>query len=197
MARFPEVLVGDNLQLDAKVAVVGVVRNSATTIEADVERISASLAGFSGHYWFVVESDSEDRTVEKLISQQEKSKDFSFESLGDLRERIPSRIQRIAHCRDLALRMMWESCYIDDAVDFVLIVDLDGVNDIIDEASISSCFLRDDWDVCTSNPSGPYYDILALRHPLWCPSDCWEQKQFLERFGVEERAAFFQQYPQR
>ena len=37
--------------------------------------------------------------------------------------------------------------------------------------------------------SGPYYDILALRHPTWSPGDCLEQLRELRAQGVGEETA--------
>ena len=31
------------------------------------------------------------------------------------------------------------------------------------------------WDALFANQRQAYYDIYALRHPLWCPSDCWQE----------------------
>ena len=48
--------------------------------------------------------------------------------------------------------------------------------------SVISSWSRTDWDVVTANQSSRYYDIWALRHPLWSPNDCWEQHEFLKKY---------------
>ena len=48
-----------------------------------------------------------------------------------------------------------------------------------------------DWDVVTANQRGRYYDIWALRHPLWCPSDCWEEAGFYQSLGMDRKRARF------
>ena len=34
----------------------------------------------------------------------------------------------------------------------------------------------------SANQSGRYYDVWALRHPLWSPNDCWEELEFRRRY---------------
>jgi hypothetical protein len=37
--------------------------------------------------------------------------------------------------------------------------------------ALESCFTRNDWGGSLANQTGGYYDVLALRHPTWCPQD--------------------------
>jgi hypothetical protein len=69
-------------------------------------------------------------------------------------------------------------------VDLVVVADFDGVNTRICAQSVHSCWMGADWDVCAANQLGPYYDVWALRHPLWSPNDCWQQASFLRARGV-------------
>ena len=69
-------------------------------------------------------------------------------------------------------------------VDFVVVADLDGVNSRLTSDVVASCWSRTNWDVCTANQNGPYYDVWALRHPLWSPNDCWVHAEFLMSCGV-------------
>ena len=73
--------------------------------------------------------------------------------------------------------------------DYIVIADLDDVNDSLSNVAVQSCWERTDWDVCTANQDGPYYDIWALRHQLWSPNDCWEMKRFLVSHGVDHSKA--------
>jgi len=43
--------------------------------------------------------------------------------------------------------------------------------------------------VCTANQAGPYYDLWALRHPLWSPNDCRAGHRFLVEHGVNPERA--------
>jgi hypothetical protein len=49
--------------------------------------------------------------------------------------------------------------------------------------------MRSDWDVCTANQRGPYYDIWALRHRIWSPNDCWKQYEFLRSHNAQREVA--------
>jgi hypothetical protein len=56
-------------------------------------------------------------------------------------------------------------------IDFVVVADLDGMNSRISSVAFQSSFERDDWGAVLANQKGGYYDVLALRHPTWCPQD--------------------------
>jgi hypothetical protein len=95
---------------------------------------------------------------------------FHFVSLGDLRSEIPDRIPRIRHCRNVyvnEIRRILESTDIE----YVFVADLDGMNSEISSKAILSSFERNDWGAVLANQRGGYYDVLALRHPTWCPQD--------------------------
>jgi hypothetical protein len=60
----------------------------------------------------------------------------------------------------------------------VVIADFNNLNRKLNQAAVKSCWDYENWDVVTANQSGRYYDIWALRHPLWSPNDCWEALDF-------------------
>jgi hypothetical protein len=173
---------------EAKVLVVGLVRNAGGRISADIERLQQAVASFRSVQWLVVESDSTDRTICDLEHLRATVPGFRFVSLGELQPRLPLRTQRIAHCRNAYLDEL--ETHPDYAgVDLVVMADLDGINGLVDEAAVLSCWGRDDWDVCAANQAGPYYDIWALRHPLWSPNDCKASYHFLVDHGVDSELA--------
>jgi hypothetical protein len=53
---------------------------------------------------------------------------------------------------------------------------------LISLEAVKSCLENREWDVCTANQNGPYYDIWALRHEQWNPTDCWKQLEFFRRY---------------
>lgn len=114
---------------------------------------------------------------------------FDAVSLGDQRHELPLRTQRIASCRNEYLqRIETDPRYAD--VGYVVMADLDGINTLPTPQALASCWEQQGWAVCAANQRGPYYDIWALRHPLWSPADCWAQNQFLQSHGVSSSAAF-------
>ena len=173
---------------NATVLVAGVARNCEAAIEGDIARIGSALRSCPEVHWHIVESDSTDSTVAKLQGLEATIPNFRFTSLGALRPHMPLRTERLAHSRNHYLNSL-RTDPIYRNVDYVVVADLDGINDLIDEKAILSCWLRDDWDVCTANQHGPYYDIWTLRHETWCPGDCWQERQFLIDHGVNPQKA--------
>jgi len=173
---------------DSKVLIVGLVKDSASTIVQEILTISKAFKGFSKVSWLLVESDSKDNTVTELKKTSMRVENFNFITLGNLSDSLSKRTERIAHCRNWYLEEIREnSKYLD--LDYVAVIDLDNMNDLLTDQAIQSCWDNSDWDVCTANQLGPYYDIWALRHPVWSPNDCWDQCRFLERFGISHEQA--------
>lgn len=154
---------------DSRILVVGTVRNVQKTIESEIEKLRQAVSEFKAHRFYIVESDSEDRTLDILNKIKNAKADFDFISLGSLRDSVPKRIERIATSRNVYVDYAKSNL---DLFDFVLVADLDGVNFEISSEKIASCFTRSDWGACTANQSGPYYDIYALRAKDWVEIDC-------------------------
>lgn len=162
--------------------VVGLVRNCAAHLKTDIARLQSALGSFKNIYWLLIESDSTDTTLSVLEEITQQIDNFSFISLGNLRQDIILRTERIAYCRNIYMEELATNLIYKD-LDYVIVADFDGLNTHITEEAILSCWERDDWDVCTANQLGPYYDIWALRHKDWCANDCWEQYKFLCQFN--------------
>lgn len=177
------------LQSASGVLVVGTVRDCAERVGLEVARLGSALKGFARVQWLLVESDSADTTVSRLEELAARDANFRHVSLGNLRERIPLRTERIAFCRNTYLDLLRaEASY--SAVNFVVVADFDGVNSLLTGEAIASCWRRDDWDVCAANQRGRYYDIWALRHAQWSPNDCWAQYRFLTGHGLSHAKAW-------
>lgn len=168
-------------------AVLGVVRNVERTVASDINRIREALGGFRQVRFFLVESDSDDETVNVLENLRLSEELFSYVSMGKLRASIPERAPRIAHCRNRYLAELAQNPDFGN-VGIVMIADLDGVNDLISREAIESCWERSDWDACFSNSQGPYWDIWALRHPDWNPGDCFAMVRFLDTYSQNHMA---------
>jgi hypothetical protein len=173
---------------ESSILVAGVARNCEATIQREVSRISHALKSCRALSWLVVESDSSDKTLEALHSLEKSVASFQFRSLGELQQAIPIRTDRIAHCRNVYLDEL-ASNPLYSQVDYVVIADFDGVNNLITLEGFASCWTRTDWDVLTANQRGPYYDIYALRHPVWSPNDCWKQYEFLRHHKIQREVA--------
>jgi hypothetical protein len=174
--------------LRPRLLAVGVAKNCEKRVEADILRLFESMKKHGPISWLIIESDSQDNTVEALSRLERAVPNFTFISLGNLSHALPNRTQRIAHCRNLYLEQLDSNPLYAD-IDYVVVGDLDGVNNLISPDGFESCWMRSGWDVCTANQRGPYYDIWALRHPIWSPNDCWKQFQFLLDHKVPREAA--------
>jgi hypothetical protein len=173
----------------SRAVVVGTVRDCAGRIGTEVARMGKALSGFRRIQWLLVESDSEDGTPSSLEALARSREDFHFIRLGQLRDRLPARTARIAFCRNAYLEAL-RSDERYSGVDFVVVADFDGVNSLLTDSAIASCWRRDDWDACAANQRGRYYDIWALRHPEWSPNDCWMQYRFLTETGLSPAKAW-------
>jgi hypothetical protein len=170
------------------ILITGLARNCENSIYKDVLKINKALFNFSSINWLVIESDSNDGTLNELKTLSNKMKNFRFITLGELQGDIPARTVRIAYCRNRYIKELDENpAY--SSIDYVVVVDLDGVNDKLTKDSFESCWCRDDWAACSANQDGPYYDIFALRHSLWSPNDCFEQQSFFENKKVSKYTA--------
>lgn len=163
------------------ILVVGTARDCAKSIEKSILVVKDALIDFNFVSFYIVESDSGDDTVKKLTLLGERLDNFRYVSLGTLSQRIPSRTERIAFCRNQYLKYIKDS---KQAYDFILVTDLDGVSEKLSRQAILSCWIRDDWEACFSNQDAPYYDIWALRHPQWAPTNCWEEYTRLVNQGM-------------
>lgn len=162
---------------DASVVVAGVARDCGKSIAATLEALRNASVGFRRADFAIVESDSTDETRQEL-NRLASEMDLSFECLGRLADTIPARTQRIAHARNRMVELVREK-YPDN--DYVIVADLDGVNDNVTKAGIESAWSSiEPWDVVTANQPGRYYDIWALRHASWSPNDCWQAARELE-----------------
>ncbi len=173
---------------ESVILLAGTVRNVAEVIEHEMQTLVASLANFKQVYCLLVESDSSDNTLNKLTELAKVIPQFSYVSMGQLREQHPKRTDRIALCRNVIIDAIAQNP--DYAqIDYVAMADMDGMNNLITPAKIAQCWnVNENWDVISANQLGPYYDTWALRHPQWCPTDCWKQKAALESVIGHEAA---------
>jgi hypothetical protein len=183
-------LTKDRSGVDTNFLVVGLVRNCATVLKSDVARLGSALAHARSVYWLLIESDSTDGTITALSDLSQQNNNFRFVSLGTLSERFPLRTDRLAHCRNAYLAEIASNPLYRD-IEYVIVSDFDGLNSTISEDAILSCWQRDDWDACTANQNGPYYDVWALRHKDWCPNDCWAHYRFLRRYETNEEDTMY------
>jgi hypothetical protein len=153
-----------------KVIVVGTVSNVSFQLRSDLLKVVRALENFNLVQIFLVESDSTDSTISVLENLRDEFANFDFVTLGALKKKIPERIARIRYCRNIYVKRVRDILG-EKEIDFVVVADLDGMNSRITPNALKSSFARNDWGAVLANQTGGYYDLLALRHPSWCPQD--------------------------
>lgn len=169
---------------DLSFVVVGLARNCESTLRADVLRIREALVNSKSIFWLIVESDSSDQTVSELQKLESEISNFNYVTLGNLSTNLPKRTDRISHCRNYYAEQI-RSNKLFSETDYVIVADLDNLNTLLNRTAFESCWKRKDWDMCSANQKGPYYDIWALRHKEWCAEDCWAQYRFLNKYRFD------------
>jgi len=102
----------------------------------------------------ICESDSKDKTVEKLYNWP-RAQVYIY---GNMLKLIPERPDRIAFCRNKLLNIAHEI-----TSDYILVVDLDMFSSKVPAFISNFRYNTDDWSAMTASSSGSYYDIWALR----------------------------------
>ena len=156
----------------------GVARNCAAHLPgvlANLDRLAGLYA--DARFVFVV-SDSDDDTLVMLQAWLSGSSGHEGRTidLGRLEHRLPRRTERIAVARNALLDAIRDNGW--TGYDHLVVADLD---DVMASPVSPTAFARAaTWLNAMpaqagvfANAAPLYYDIWALRHDRWCPSDCW------------------------
>ena len=111
---------------EQRIFLVGVCRNVESTIIQELENLLISI-GQPCYKILIIESDSDDKTVNLLQKLSEKRLEFLYLSLGNLKQNIPSRTARIAHCRNIYMDFLDKEARDED---IVLIADDSEIRDM-------------------------------------------------------------------
>jgi len=117
----------------------------------------------------IIESNSEDNTLELIQNWCLLDSRRKVISLGNLEG---TRTERLARCRNVYMERIK---YIDDP--YTLMLDLDDAVQLEPDfkSQLESCLQTPDWDAVSSNSTGMYSDLWALRcKELGVDYDCWE-----------------------
>jgi glycosyltransferase involved in cell wall biosynthesis len=164
---------------NGSVIVVGIVRDIEKSFNRDFQRLSMALKRFSRIDWHVVESGSKDSSLDVLEAYANERDNFSYKHLEHQSQL--SRTENMAIARNSYLDYLRADLRFLE-YEYVIMADFNDLNNKLTATAIESCFDHDSWDVLTANQQGRYYDVWALRHPLWSPNDCWEQHAFYRKY---------------
>ena len=174
----------------SELLIVGLARNSAKNLAGEVQRIARLMTYFYKEIdFYVVESDSSDNTVEVLRNLTSSMPNFKFETLGNLEKSIPNRIERLRYCRNrYVIRYREMQNLFGRTYSEILVVDLDIRNRALKLKDLSRLFsLNLEWAALFANQKGRYFDIYALRHDSWMPTDCFTEVTKLIEKGLSSR----------
>jgi len=178
----------------SKVILVGTISNAEKKLESDFYKVFNSLHFFDQVDVFLVESDSSDSTIEVLNKISKKTLNFAYVTLGNLKDTLPNRIERIRNCRNEYIKFIRNNINIKKW-DYVVVADLDGMNTALESNSISKLFSsQTSWDACFANQKHGYYDLYALRETTWMPKNCFADLELLKRkisTDITHRSQFF------
>ena len=173
---------------DAEILITGPARNIAALIANEINGLYKAMRDFKCVHGLVVESDSDDGTVQQLVALKGHLPNFNYISLGRLVDQIPMRTARLAYVRNCIIKEVQTNPQYAK-IDFIAMADLDGINRHISADAITQCWdVTENWDVITANQANTYYDVWTLRHRDWSPVDCMVQMHKLEPILGESAA---------
>jgi glycosyltransferase involved in cell wall biosynthesis len=153
---------------DSHIVVLACARDVERDIEKFYMKFRQIFKSFQRLNVVVFESYSSDSTLQICKSLEVKNSDFKVLNGAPGKPGDWTRTERIAYARNKNLeyaRKHFPDC------DYVAVADVDGVNQDLNEAAMLTCWELDDWDMMSANQPFRYYDLWALRHPFWNPSD--------------------------
>lgn len=125
-----------------------------------------------------------------LTEFSQKNSIIHFESINSLEEKMSKRTQRMAYARNRYLDI-FKSLNREEKIKYLVVCDLNNLNNKLTLSSVRSCNNIDEWDALTANQDGPYYDIWALRHKYWNEIDCWERYLELSKLYKNKNRALW------
>jgi hypothetical protein len=168
-------------QTTNSLAILGTVRNGGEGLRRTLGFIERLRSRLSCSRCVIVTNDNDDETDECLASLGRGSEILQLDGLAAA---VCERIERISLARNMGLMALRSGGKMSE---YTLVLDLDGPNaDLEPEAVLNLMTTRSTpWEGLFANQREAYYDLSALRHPEWCPDDCWvEYEQAKRRFNA-------------
>jgi hypothetical protein len=167
--------------------VCGAVRNAESALPASLETIDKFMASAETARSYIVTNDNNDRTDAILNGWAGGRPERSIIRLDGMMSAYPNRLDRLAAVRNFYLHDALKRRVSDKTI--LMVLDLDGPNAKLDvEGAIAAVNSVDlDWSALFANQKQAYYDLFPLRHPLWCPEDCWEQVDNATTFPFRQK----------
>ncbi len=172
--------------------IIGVARNCAEGLIATLPRLSRLASTFRSANFVIAANDLTDATGEILRDWARMRDDLRLIAFDGLVDNVPKRTARLATIRNLCRSYLHHDECDRPSHDFLVVADLDGVNaNLVDDPEFSAVIdnAPSDWGALFANQRQLYYDIWALRHPVWSPDDCWGQVAKASRRRFNRKSA--------
>jgi hypothetical protein len=166
-----------------KFLIVGTVSNVENLLKRDFLQVYSAVSEIGAVEIFLVESDSQDKSVELLTSMSVEIPNFQFVALGNLRKQLENRIERIRFCRNKYVEFIQKN-HVKEKWDYIVVADFDGMNSQISSRKITNALENSNlWDACFATQTLGYYDLYALRAGGWVENDVFEDLERLKRLN--------------
>ncbi|MFO1081058.1 MAG: glycosyltransferase family A protein [Reyranellaceae bacterium] len=156
----------------------GLVRNCERHLPRSLDNLDRFASTYDAAYFLFMVSDSDDGSRELLERWLASGRQGEVVDHGHLAERWPRRTERLALLRNMVIESVGGSRRRD--WEHLVIADLDNVLESrmpVEPFIAAGKYLDEDprRAAVFANAFPLYYDVWALRHPLWCPYDCWHR----------------------
>jgi glycosyltransferase involved in cell wall biosynthesis len=152
----------------SSVVLIGTARNIESHLPKTFDNIKIICDCFEKSNVIIYENDSTDKTLQLLQNWAKERPNAEIIT----EKNVPGmRTHRLAHGRNIVMNKALEL-----NPEYVVVMDLDDVNNLLTKDAFMSSFTYPDvdWAVMTANQSEVYYDLWALRtYDDWMPFDCW------------------------
>jgi len=178
--------------LGPTILISGIVSNEARNLDSEINSLAAAFSFSKNVYWHLVESDSNDLTIRKLQAIENNRANFSYISLGNLKQKFPRRTERLAYCRNQYLNFFMSN-KLNYGFDFLVVADFDGTNKHLDVKSVQECFDSNQWSAFFATQKYFYYDLWALRSEVHLQYDVYKRILELISQGNRVSRAYFRE----
>jgi hypothetical protein len=165
--------------------IYGLARNCADAVTCSLRSLDNLASCFRQTDIVAVTNDSTDGTSEILARWAAGSPSRTVFRAEGMATAVAGRTDRLATLRNLCLVEMRRRIQGGRRFDLMIVFDFDGVNSDPDLARTlcnAIATAPSNWAALFANQRQAYYDIWALRHPRWCPGDCWQEVRKSVRF---------------
>jgi hypothetical protein len=160
--------------------IVGTVSNVENSLKEDYLQVHKALSKVGDVDTFLVESDSQDSSVNLLSSMGLQIANFQFVSLGNLNTHLENRVERIRFCRNKYVEFVRQNQSIGKW-DYIVVADFDGMNSGISSRKIvRSLGSSNLWDACFATQTFGHYDLFALRAKGWVEHNVFDELEKLK-----------------